>query len=289
MGIPIFTLCLVHRELSTLDTSKSSGPDQLHPKLRKWLATFLAGPLADLFNNSFATAVVPGDWEAAVICPIFKKGGPEDVANDRPVSLTSVVCKVLERNLKRAILWFLIQCQALTGCQHDFLPHQPCLSNLLVLEETISRLMDDGNTADMVYLDFAQAFASVNHRFLLAKLESVGLFDKVVRWIRSYLTGRTYREQVADALSQETRIKSRVPQESVIRSLLLLLFVNDLSSVITVTTLLFADDVKMVSPHSQSDLLQSSPLQCLELVGKLGPPFQSLQIQPQRYWTGSST
>ncbi len=61
MGIPVFTPCLVHKELSTFETSKSLGPDLLHPKLLKWLATFLAGPLADLFNNSLVTADVPGD------------------------------------------------------------------------------------------------------------------------------------------------------------------------------------------------------------------------------------
>ncbi len=75
----------------TIDTSKSPGPDELHPKLLKWLATFHAGPLADLFNNSLATSVVPGDWKTAVICPIFKKRYPEDVASDHPVRLTSVV------------------------------------------------------------------------------------------------------------------------------------------------------------------------------------------------------
>ncbi len=63
---------------------------------------------------------------------------------------------------------------------------------------------------------------------------------------------------MAGALSQETSIRSGVPQGSVIGPLLFLLFVNDLPSVINVTTLLFADDVKMVSPRSQSDLLQGS-------------------------------
>ncbi len=63
--------------------------------------------------------------------------------------------------------------------------------------------MEDANTADVLYLDFAKAFDSVQHRFLLAKLESFGLCNKIVRWIRSYLTGRTYRAQVADVLLQE--------------------------------------------------------------------------------------
>ncbi len=67
--------------------------------------------------------------------------------------------------------------------------------------------MDDRNTADVVYLDFAKAFDSVNHMSLLAKLELLGLCESVVRWVRSCLKGETYRMQVADALSQEPRIK----------------------------------------------------------------------------------
>ncbi len=62
----------------------------------KWLATFLAEPFADLLNNSLATAVVPGDWKVAVICPVFKKGDPDVVANYRPLSWTSIVCKVFD-------------------------------------------------------------------------------------------------------------------------------------------------------------------------------------------------
>ncbi len=106
--------------------------------------------------------------------------------------------------------------------------------------------MDDANTADLVYLDFANAFDSANHRFLVAKLESLGLCKKDVRWIRSYLTGRTYGVQVADALSQEARIK--------IEPLLFLLLINDFPNVINVITLFFVYDVKMVSSRSQSGL-----------------------------------
>ncbi len=63
---------------------------------------------------------------------------------------------------------------------------------------------------------------------------------------------------VADALTQETRIKSGVAQGSLIGPLLFLLFVNDLPSIINVTKLLFADDVKMVSPRLKNDLFQGS-------------------------------
>ncbi len=72
--------------------------------------------------------------------------------------------------------------------------------------------MSDSNTADVVYLDFANAFISVDHMFLLAKLESFSLCEKFVQWSRSYLTGRTYRVRMAEALPQDTRIQAGVPQ-----------------------------------------------------------------------------
>ncbi len=97
MGTFVFTPCLVHKELSTLATSRSPGPDQLYPKLLKWLTTFLTMPLEDLCNNSILTVVVPSDWKVVVICPIFTMGEREDVAIYRPVSLSSLVCKVFER------------------------------------------------------------------------------------------------------------------------------------------------------------------------------------------------
>ncbi len=107
MGIPVFTPCLAHQELSPLNTSNNPGQLQ---------------PLTDLFNKSLTAVVMPGVWEAAVVCPIFKKGEKEDVANYHLVNLTSVMCKVFERISKRIILSFLRECNAITGCQLGFLP-----------------------------------------------------------------------------------------------------------------------------------------------------------------------
>ncbi len=66
---------------------------------RRWYAcllTFLAEPLSKLFANSLRTAVVPTDWRLVIICPVHKKGDAEDVSNYRPVSLTSMICKIFE-------------------------------------------------------------------------------------------------------------------------------------------------------------------------------------------------
>ncbi len=94
------------QELSTLDTAKGSGPDDLHPFMLEILADFLAEPVTALYNKSLLSGEISQDWRKAIICPIFKQGGPEDAAYYRPVSLTFVLCKICEKLLKKALLLF---------------------------------------------------------------------------------------------------------------------------------------------------------------------------------------
>ncbi len=133
-----------------------------------------------------------------------------------------------------------------------------CLSYLLVFEEAVTRMIDEGHTVDVIYLDFAKAFESVIHRFLLANMKSFGLGDVIVRWIEAYLSGRVSRVHVDVEHSGTIPMHSGVPQGSVIGSLLFLLFANDLPHVLETMTLLFADNVKMVTRRSQSVNLHSS-------------------------------
>ncbi len=100
--------------------------------------------------------MVPADWRLAIICPIHKKGDPEDVSDYRPVSLTSIICKIFERILKRALLSFLSDTRSISPNQHGFLPRRSCLSKLLVFEEAATSMMDEGHIVDVIYLDFAK-------------------------------------------------------------------------------------------------------------------------------------
>ncbi len=111
---------------------------------------------------------------------------------------------------------------------------------------------------DLVYLDFAKVFDSVNNRSLLAKLKASGIDGAVLNWIKSYLSDRSYQVQIDGILSEEAPCHSGVPQGSVIGPLLFLLYMNDLPAAIGDSALIFADDVKMVYPRSQSSRLLSS-------------------------------
>ncbi len=160
--------------------------------------------------------------------------------------------------MKRALLSFLSDTRPISPYQHGFIPRGSCLSNLLVFEEAVTRMMDEGHTVDVIYLGFAKAFDFVSHRFLLAKMKSLGRGDVVVRWIEAHLSGRVSRVHVKGEHSGAIPMHSGVPQGSVIGPLLFLLFVNDLPDVLETMTLLFAGDVKMATRRSHSMNLRSS-------------------------------
>ncbi len=88
--------------------------------------------------------------------PNTKKGDPEDVSNYHPVSLTVIICEIFERILKRALLSISLH-------QQGLLPRRPCLSNLLIFEEVVIRMMDEGQPVDVISLDFAKAFDFIYH------------------------------------------------------------------------------------------------------------------------------
>ncbi|KFZ60307.1 RNA-directed DNA polymerase from mobile element jockey, partial [Antrostomus carolinensis] len=93
----------VRDQLSNLGIHKSMGPDGMHPQVLRELAEVIARPLSIIFAKSWETGEVPEDWRKANVTPIFKKGKKEDPGNYRPVSLTSIPGKVMERLILGAI------------------------------------------------------------------------------------------------------------------------------------------------------------------------------------------
>ena len=91
---------VVLKKLLNLRVDKSPGPDGLHPALFKHCAAAIAEPLSMIFQKSYTTGILPEEWKLAHISPLFKKGDKADPGNYRPVSLTSVTCKIMESIIK---------------------------------------------------------------------------------------------------------------------------------------------------------------------------------------------
>jgi len=158
----------VYTKLSTLNPNKAAGPD----KVLKEIAEQLCIPLTILFRKSLSTSTLPTSWKRSHIIPIHKKGSHRLVDNYRPITLISIVGKLLESIVKDHVLDNFISNNLLSSYQQGFMPGKSCVTQLLYVMELWTESLDQGNPIDVIYFDFRKAFDSVPHARLLLKLQT---------------------------------------------------------------------------------------------------------------------
>ena len=258
----IVTEDMIRKLIEALNENKSIGPDGIHPKMVRELIDFLVKPLTAIFNLSLKSGTVPHDWKLANVSPIYKKGSRNLPENYRPISLTSIVCKMMESLIRNRIMEHLRDRNLLSIKQHGFISGRSTVTQLLNYIDKCTESISKGHTIDTVYLDFAKAFDTVPHKRLIAKLEMYGISGCLINWIRDYLSNRSQTVLVNGVKSCAAPVISGIPQGTCLGPLLFVVYINDLLDDITSDGFMFADDTKIFrqissvndSRHLQSDI-----------------------------------
>ena len=217
------------------------------------MAEALADPLTLVLNKILSTGTLPQLWKDANVTPIFKKGKKSSPGNYRPVSLTSVICKLMESLVRDHIVKHMNTNSLFTKYQHGFMEGRSCSTNLLATLDVWSDAVENGIPVDTIYLDFAKAFDTVPHQRLLNKLHSYGIRGKTYEWIKDFLSSRRQRVVVKGSMSDWAPVTSGIPQGSVLGPLLFVIFINDLPNITQCITQMFADDTKIFSPVANTE------------------------------------
>ena len=248
----------VRKILSNINSNKAYGPDGIHGKLLKNCAVGLAYPLSLLFHSCYNIGTLPREWKLGHIVPIYKKGDKHEVSNYRPISLTCLIMKVLERIIKDELL-------ALTNGmikdeQHGFRTERSCATNLVGLCDSLALSLNDNIRTDVIYFDFAKAFDSVNHDLILLKLKNkFGIDGRLLKFITDYLRDRQQQVLISGKFSSMKNARSGVPQGSILGPLLFIIFIDDIAGGISPGThlSLYADDTKIWRQiFSDTDILR---------------------------------
>jgi len=248
---PDFSVHDVEGLLSRLDTKKVSGSDGVPSRLLREGALWLSFPLFRIFTQSISSRHFPTCWKLADVSPIPKCKKPS-ITDFRPISLTPVLSKLLERLVLKSVS---SQLTPLYGAsQHAFRRYGSTESALVKMHDSITSYLDrsDVTAVRMTCLDFSKAFDRVLHNKLINSLAACDVNRGFIFWLKDYLSDRWQRLKVNDIFGPIYPLRSGIPQGSILGPILFACFMGSLSIPSDSTIVLYADDVTLIEPICNS-------------------------------------
>ena len=243
--------------ISSLDTSKSSGPNSIPTCILHLLKDHICAPLHKIFNLSLSSGQHPDILKISKTIPIYKKGSRLLVSNYRPISLLSNLNKILEKIVHSRVYEFLEHFQCIYSLQFGFRKKHSTNHALIDITETIRQALDKKKHVCGVFVDLQKAFDTVNHDILISKLEHYGIRGTANNWFTSYLKNRSQFVSILGFDSCSKPINHGVPQGSVLGPLLFLIYINDLQYAIKNSKVFhFADDTNLLNISDSPKLMQ---------------------------------
>ena len=236
----------VYEMIVSLDTSKANGSDGISARMLKGTAHSITPVLTRLFNMSIESGIFPDKWKLSSVVPIPKGGDHSNPSNYRPISLLSVISKMLERHVYYLITEHLSSVHPLANTQWGFQSGKSTVSALLTTTHDWFVKLEAGKEVCSVFFDLQKAFDSVPHRELVEKLSKLHISPVVLKWIRNYLTNRHQKVVIGGEESKAISVTSGVPQGSVLGPLLFLIYIDDVTRVPLsdgTKLVLYADDM----------------------------------------------
>ena len=238
--------------LRTVNTKKAPGPDDVSPFLLKHCAEALSKPLTHIFRQCLSSGTWPATWKEARVTPVHKKKEKSDPANYRPISLLSVMSKLLEKVIAEQLTRHLDEHHLLSTNQYGFRKGRSASDLLLLLSRTWHDALDSGRPSLVIALDIAGAFDRVWHKGLLAKLEQRGVTGRLLELFSSYLQHRSLKVVVCGCTSTAFPIEASVPQGSILGPILWNIYFNDLLSSLPVASA-YADDCTLSCSYNREE------------------------------------
>lgn len=249
--------------------NSAPGVDEFSAAVLKSHIRHILQPLTHIINLSLTTGIFPDIFKVAKVIPLFKSGKKSDFSNYRPISLVSVLAKVLEKCVKKQLQFFLENNKIISDCQYGFRKGKNSSDALFLVNKIIMNNINNNKKSIIVFVDLAKAFDSIDRNLLFLKLGFIGVQGGALEWFKSYLSAR---RQTVSILNQNSDIKEYeygVVQGSILGPLLFLVYINNLEKVnLTGQLFMFADDTAIIFSGQNWDEVFQTASRDMSLIKK---------------------
>ena len=236
--------------------SNSCGVDNISAFFVKLSINQSVSAITDLINLSFQTSTYPERWKQAIVIPIPKIDIPLAPSDYRPISLLSVLSKIIGKLASKQIVQYLQLHGLLDDYQSAYRAGHSTTTALLEVTDNIYKALDNALITIKVLLDFSKAFDKAYHAIMLAKLKHLGFANSALKWIKSYLTSRQQKVRTDQGFSDWTTLDNGVPQGSILGPLLFTILIIDIGEEIRNCFYhLYADDAQVYISGKREDIL----------------------------------
>ena len=220
-------------------------------------ASVISAPLAYIINMSLSSGTIPTKWKIAKVITLYKSDPKSDIGNYRPISILSVLSKVLESLVQQKLINYLEENRLLYDHQFGIRSKWSTELAVTLLVDKIRKEADKGNITGAIYIDLSKAFDTVNHSSLLDKLPCYGIKDFELLWFTDYLFLRKQIVEYDGVYSNTESMSVGVPQGSILGPLVFLILFNDVhKSLMHSQILVYADDTVIFTSHRDINIIE---------------------------------